>query len=409
MACVSCWLGCCLILFFVTSGWSYRRSGASSGLRSKAVQQFPLRNVASNLVDVILNSPFRGPIVQAARNTMVKSVAEVGLDWDGLYESVYRTKDWDREVSTIIAENPTLITPSYYKSRFHAYDAGNLCIQAALEQELAGKAMGVRNFPSYKAQAEAHLRSLYDQQICQLGGHLLPFTPSSSITRQIVDFGCGTGTSTRRLARLFSSASTATSSGTSSIRITGIDLSPHMIAVGRTLQDLVPQEKLAWVEDIAADNRISLLYGDCAQTSFPSQSVDFVNMCFLLHELPYAAARDIIQEAGRILKPGGVLSILEMDPTSPGYRKSRQNAALFAIFKSTEPFLDSYFDETVPRLPQLLSEAGFASSTTVAATGRHFCCVARKEGHINARVDDQARLYMDEHLASPLLQPSKLK
>jgi ubiquinone/menaquinone biosynthesis C-methylase UbiE len=76
-----------------------------------------------------------------------------------------------------------------------------------------------------------------------------------------VDFGCGTGTSTRQLARLFPKASS----------IIGIDLSPYMIAV-------VPTGSMAWVERFSADERIELRYGDVTDTQIQSNSVDYVNM-----------------------------------------------------------------------------------------------------------------------------------
>jgi trans-aconitate methyltransferase len=83
-----------------------------------------------------------------------------------------------------------------------------------------------------------------------------------------VDFGCGTGTSTRHLARLFPKASS----------IIGIDLSPYMIAVGKYLLQHVPTGSMAWVERFSADERIELRYGDVTDTQIQSNSVDYVNM-----------------------------------------------------------------------------------------------------------------------------------
>ena len=46
----------------------------------------------------------------------------------------------------------------YYKQRFHGYERGNLCIRAAIEQEIAGKAVGARNYPGYGREGEIKLR-----------------------------------------------------------------------------------------------------------------------------------------------------------------------------------------------------------------------------------------------------------
>jgi len=126
-----------------------------------------------------------------------------------------------------------------------------------------------------------------------------------------------------------------------------------------------------------------------------------------LHELPYEAAKSIIAEAQRILRPGGVLAIMEMDPTAPGYRKARSQALLFSVFKSTEPYLDSYFDLTAPQLGDILMTNGFGSVQLTAATGRHMAIVARKNGFVDMRPSDEQRLMIDEHL--PQLQSIKTR
>jgi ubiquinone/menaquinone biosynthesis C-methylase UbiE len=359
-----------------------------------------LNNFASTVVDTILNSPFRPLIVDAARKTMVKSVEEVGYDWNKYYNTIFASQDWNTAVANVIQENPTLITPNYYKSPFHAYSEGNLCIQAALEQELASIAVGVRNFPSYRAQAQSHLRDLNDLQFQKLGGQVLPPADPTTGKYQLVDLGCGTGTSTRRLAGLFSHLSTA--------EIHGYDLSPHMIAVARYFQEAIPKQAIDWVESFSADNRISYHYGDLAQLPYPDNSVHVINLDFVFHELPFPIAQSVIKEANRVLIPGGVFAILEMDPTAPGYVKARKNPALFTIFKSTEPFLDQYFDETAPQLTLLLQNNGFSHVQYSAVTGRHFACIARKAGVVDLRPSASERLAMDEHL-QPYESPLQVK
>ena len=103
----------------------------------------------NSAVTSALRSPLARPIVNAARNTMVKTATSVGVDWTGKAAMLTSARpDWDAVVAAIANENgPTFTVPEYYKQPFHAYDDGNLCLQAAVEQELAGKAVGARNFP----------------------------------------------------------------------------------------------------------------------------------------------------------------------------------------------------------------------------------------------------------------------
>ena len=92
-----------------------------------------------------------------------------------------------------------------------------------------------------------------------------------------------------------------------------------MIAVGRFLLHEVPgNESFVWVDNIIADQRIALQYGDIANTKLADNSVNLVNLCLVLHELPAPAAEEILKEAYRILSPGGILAIMEMDPSAPG-------------------------------------------------------------------------------------------
>ena len=140
----------------------------------------------------------------------------------------------------------------------------------------------------------------------------------------IVDFGCGTGTSTRRLGKQYPQAT----------KLIGIDLSPYFIDVGQTLLklspsaiDVSPKEDNhtnnnshgeGWITTIAPDDRIQLYQGDMTCTDLPSNSVSVVNLSLVLHELPLYAAKEVILEAHRILQPGGQMWISEMDFEAPG-------------------------------------------------------------------------------------------
>lgn len=352
-------------------------------LRS-VVSGSPDTDMSAKIVNLIMDSPLYFPIVAMAKRTMKKTAQSVGLDWEKKSNELVNAADWMSRVESVKAELNDQY-PEYYQSKFHGYSDGNLCISAAVEQEIAGKAVGARNFPNEGLRGEEVLRGSYDRDIINLGG----ISTSMIADQSVVDLGCGTGTSTRRLARLFPAAK----------EVIGIDLSPFMIAVGRYLSDTEEyKDKFKWVEDIESDERIAFHCRDIARTQLADSSVSFVSLCLVLHELPEEATISILNEAARILKPGGTLAIMEMDPSAPGYVKLRNTPWLFSILRSTEPFLDDYFNKVAPALPSFLAKSGFPSVRISAATGRHFTMIATKAGVYDSRPSDEEREKSDEHL-----------
>jgi ubiquinone/menaquinone biosynthesis C-methylase UbiE len=312
---------------------------------------------------------------------MINTAKSVGIDWEKYSKQLRNKVDWESLVSVVKSENFDEISiPNYYVDKFHGYQDGNLCIDAAIEQEVAGKAVGARNFPEAGKNGEDMLRSAYDNQLTFLGANIR----DDSI---VLDFGCGTGTSTRRLARKYPKAK----------QIIGLDLSPYMIAVGRYLQ--LNGKDIEWVDDIVHDSRITLRQRDITNTSIPDSSVALVSLCLVLHELPSDVTMLVLQECFRILEPGGILAIMEMDPDAPGYRKLQASPFLFSVLRSTEPYLEQYF-QLAPTLSEKLLKIGFPVIRCSAATGRHLTIVALKGGVLDFRPCDEVRSLNDKHIST---------
>jgi len=326
------------------------------------------------LLDAALASPlYKAVLVPQAKETMVKTAEENGVAWRDKLEWIKEQGPWE------LSEDAAVITPEYYRQPFHAYEEGNLCWESAWEGEIASRAVGARNFPRYGAKGEDAFRGAFDEALASLGARC----PDGGA---VVDLGCGSGISTRRLAKANPQAAS----------VLGIDLSPHFLAVGRRLLEIAPDVKSdassvatattseggPWVQPLSADDRITLRHADAAHTGLAEASVDVACLSLVIHELPPEATREIAAECFRILKPGtGQLWVTEMDFGTEGFRKLRSNPVLFSLIRSTEPYLDVYADYQTSEgagPAEDLREIGFSNIRLAAATGRHFAMVATR-------------------------------
>mmetsp|Transcript_30681 Transcript_30681/g.72416 ORF Transcript_30681/g.72416 Transcript_30681/m.72416 type:complete len:396 (-) Transcript_30681:7-1194(-) len=334
------------------------------------------------LINTALASPlYKAVLVPQAKATMVKTAEKNGVPWTDALAWLEARGPWELPDP----EQEGVTVPDYYREPFHAYESGNLCWEAALEGEIASRAVGARNFPEAGADGELAFRGAFDEALTSLGA----VVPEGGA---MVDLGCSSGISTRRLAANWPGAAS----------VLGLDLSPHFLAVGRRLTALGRAEEAAgdagggwrWINDWRGytDARVELRLADIGATGLPSGSVDVVSLSMVIHELPPAATRQVATEALRLLRPGGQLWITEMDFQTPAFMKLRANPLLFSLLRSTEPYLDVYADY-MPTLPAELSELGFSTVRLAAATGRHFALVATKpeEGDTAPRVVEDRR------------------
>lgn len=359
----------------MASGGAMRRAAVACCLLGPARGGVDTRRA----LNVLFDSPlFSQLVVPQARATMVRTAEANGIPWTESLRWIRSAGAWT-DAQARLPEG--VAVPAYYRAPFHAYDLGNLCWEAAMEQELAGKAVGARNFPDAPDPEEA-FRQAFERALLGLGAAC----PDGGA---IVDLGCGTGTSTRRLARAWPRAS----------EVVGVDLSPYMVAVGAKLLELEPTTRAAgsepaaagaggspsapgatWVSSVRRDARVRLACADLCATRLPGGSFDVASLSLVLHELPPSAARAAFCEAARLLRPGGQLLISEMDFETDGYRTLRANPLLYALVRSTEPYLDAYAEYQTAGMADDLFRAGFGAVRLAAATGRHFALIATRAG-----------------------------
>jgi SAM-dependent methyltransferase len=367
--------------------------------------------------------PLFDAATRRARATIIERAAAIGVDWSAETSALRAAEgDWEGAIARCVDEGTRaaggrslrgLAYPSYYTVPFHAYPQGNLSLDAALEVGVASASVHATVFASSPSSSSSsssagaaapsapdprgddRLRSGYSSACLSLlreleSEGLLSFavpspaaddeeggeqqaaagTAPAAATLRVVDFGAATGLSSLELARALGPSS----------HVTGVDLSPHFVAVGRV--EMARRRLAAAAAPAPAGaaappphERVSLLHGAIEDTGLPGASFDVVSMCLVAHELPRAATRDALREARRLLKPGGALCLMDMDPLSPAFRRIYSNPFALAAFKSTEPWLTEYV--SLDALAAV-ADAGFdgASVRARACSPRHRAIVA---------------------------------
>lgn len=113
-------------------------------------------------------------------------------------------------------------------------------------------------------------------------------TPRVVHSLSILDFGCGTGHMTRYVQQVFKNA-----------RIWGVDPSADSIDVART---------------ICPEGRFEV-----SGATIPSadQQFDVVFAAGAFHHIPFEEHANYVREVFRVLKPGGVFAMFELNPRNP--------------------------------------------------------------------------------------------
>jgi ubiquinone/menaquinone biosynthesis C-methylase UbiE len=152
-------------------------------------------------------------------------------------------------------------------------------------------------------------------------------------TAMVLDMGCGTGLAARAIAHR------AGFSG----RITGIDLSPYLVAAAK---------RLATEEGLAA--HLAFQAGDVRRLDFADETFDALVAHTLLSHVDDPLS--VLQEAARLVKRGGMIGIfdgdyasLTFDQADPVKAKADDEALISALV--TNP-------RVMRQLPRLLRAAG---------------------------------------------------
>jgi ubiquinone/menaquinone biosynthesis C-methylase UbiE len=310
--------------------------------------------LASQFVNGILAvKPLADLAKHQARSMMIKRAESIGVYWRDEVRALRARQSktefdasWEQELAQVQAP---LSYPDYYLTSFHAYEQGNLSWDAAMEVEVAAHAVHARIWPEAGAQGDAMLRQSFHAVLQQ---HI------ATAPKAILDLGCSVGMSTFALQTVYPQA-----------QITGVDLSPYFLVVAQYRSQL---RRSADRSGQASGQAITWAHAAAEATGLPDAAFDLVSAHLLFHELPQSAAVAILQEAKRLLRPGGHLAIMDMNPRSEIYAK--MPPYILTLLKSTEPYLDQYF---ALDLEQAIVAAGFAQPTVVCNTPRHRTVIAQ--------------------------------
>lgn len=264
----------------------------------------------SDFVNILINSPLYVLMRVGARRVLISTAEKKGVMWrDNVraLESAFAHED--RAAALAAITDPDLVYPEYYLQPFHAYvdgegGGGNLDWFAAFEAPSATLAMCARVWKGEQGLsvtvAAERLRGAHFEAIATAA----PGGWASAADFVAVDVGCSVGLSTvdaaKRLAPFRSLEALA--------RVVGLDASPHFLAVAqRALAD----------EDASVQKCVEYIHALGENSKMEAESVNWWSLQFVIHELPSTATRDVFAEAFRVLKPGGVLSLIDNDPQSP--------------------------------------------------------------------------------------------
>jgi len=253
-----------------------------------------------------------------------------GIPWKENREKLYaRGLDvWEKERAA--CADGSVQEPSYWqfggKGTLHSYDEGNCNWDAAFDAAMgAYELVHAHHFPDVPPKEcffQLH-RVLDDETIDALEG---------SKGAVALDVGCGTGTST------FSLRETLNARGLESCKLIGVDLCTHFVAVAKHRIEAGDKQGLPGELQFRHGNALSIGSGVAE-----AGEVDIFMASALTHELPQWGSTQLIEEAARLLRPGGVFGYFDLNPEQL-LRDNPVSNIVDRVAISNEPFLADFLE-----------------------------------------------------------------
>ena len=176
--------------------------------------------------------------------------------------------------------------------------------------------------------------------------------------KKVLDVACGTGDVSFRLHELFPKAD-----------VTGLDLSAGMLKIA--------ERKLSGMDE-EAHKHITFIEGDSLKMPFPDETFDLVTVAYGVRN--FERLGDGYREMRRVMKPGGVICVIELSEPSNGIIKglyrvySRHVIPVVGRMVSHDTRAYSYLPESIAACPQrrdmtaLMEKAGFREASFKSLT-----------------------------------------
>jgi ubiquinone/menaquinone biosynthesis C-methylase UbiE len=169
-------------------------------------------------------------------------------------------------------------------------------------------------------------RALLDQTLIQPG-------------HRVLDIGCGTGTLVVQIKRLHPDTD-----------VIGLDPDPKALARARRKAE-------------RASVSVQFDQGFSGELPYANASVDRVFSSFMFHHLERGEKEGMLREVRRVLRPGGVFSLLDFDGP-----ESAKNGFLARLIHSSRHLRDN----SEERILALMSQAGFSGPKKVSQGSMFF-------------------------------------
>ncbi|KAL4186568.1 hypothetical protein AMTRI_Chr09g34570 [Amborella trichopoda] len=325
--------------------------------RPRWAGETPLSRIVAAIIEF---KPLYSILKFGARQVFISTAQKKEIPWVEMRKQimssdVYKEKAAVEDPSLVYPDSVAVVSPNPmmrsmtpfslkdYLKPFHAYDEGNLSWLAAAEAEPATMSMALRAIPEASSAEEAN-SVMRGNWLDAIKRHHLQFAKGCEI-KDILDIGCSIGISTTFLVEKYPSA-----------KVTGLDLSPYFLAVAQYKETRRPPRK----------NPIRWVHANGESTGLSSASFDLVSLAYVIHECPQRATINLVKEAFRLLRPGGMIAITDNSPKSK--KLQDLSPVLFTLMKSTEPFLDEYY---TLNLEETMRRVGFVNVQSLLTDPRH--------------------------------------
>ena len=212
----------------------------------------------------------------------------------------------------LLTEAPPGRYPQYYLQKFHFQSDGYLSGGSAGRYDHQVEVLFGGGAAAMRRQALVPLKTA-------LAGH----QGTRREAARLLDVACGTGRFLREVKANYPR-----------LHVTGLDLSPHYLAVAR--RELEP-----W-------SRVRLSEGAAEAMLFADAEFDVITCIYLFHELPPHIRRGVVAEIRRVLRPGGTL--IFVDSLQTGDEPDYDATLDFFPLAFHEPYYLSYLREDLDRL-----------------------------------------------------------